>query len=131
MPAALLKCQSCKHTRLPCLPPARLILEPAEAELSFWPLPMARTSTGLGEKLRNSQPRNVFQLSGDIKSSPSPPARSSLLLYWGSKLKVCTRDPRQDTPAGGIQVLMRPRKGEAIISGHDPQCLVRTVLMLT
>lgn len=128
VPAALLKCQSCKRTRLPCLPPARLILEQAEAELSFWPLPWCPRSWG---KSWETATHKCVPAAWWHKSSPSPPACSSLLLYWGSKLKVCTRDPGQDPPAGDIQVLVRPQKGEAIILDHGPQCLERLVLMLT
>lgn len=62
VPAALLKCQSGKRTKLPCFPPARLILEQAEAELSFWPLPWCPRSW---RKSWDSQPTNVFQLPGD------------------------------------------------------------------
>lgn len=83
MPAALLKCQSRKRTRLPCLPPARFTLVQAEAELSFCPLPRARVSTGLGKTLGDRHPldpRNVFQLPGDIKSSLGPLVSSSFLL---------------------------------------------------
>lgn len=92
---------------------------------------MARMSTGLEKTLRDSQPPNVFHLPGDIKSGPSSPVHSSFLLYQGSKLLVRARGPGQDPPAGGIQVLMNPEEGEAILSDHGPQCLERTVLTPT
>lgn len=123
MPAALLKCQSRKRTRLPCLPPARLTLVQAEAELSVCPLPMARMSTGLGKRLEGSQPPTMCS-SCLVTSSPAPVHQYvQASSYCGSKLKVCTGDTGQDLPAGDTQVLMRPQKGGSVISDHGPQCL--------
>lgn len=107
---------------LPCFPPARLTLEQAEAELSFFfhPFPMARMSTGLGKKLRDSQLRNVLQLPGDIKSAQVH-EHAQPSSFTGKVNLKCARG--QDPPAGNIQVRMRPQKGESI-SDHGPQCLV-------
>lgn len=102
VPAALLKCQNRKHTRLLCLPPARLILEQAEAELSFCasPTPLGPgCPEGYRKAGESAKPPCVpaawgHSVQPQAASPPSPPPP------LGRQSRVGMRYPGQNPPAG-------------------------------
>ena len=104
VPAALLKCQSCKHTRLPCLPPARLTLEQAEAGLSFCPFP----GPGCPEGWRVSQLPALCVPVAWRHPVQSQASRPRLLPPLGRSTQSGHQILEQHPPEGDSQGLMRP-----------------------